>query len=185
MSVAVSFSTQRNAEMLSFEPSRIPAWLAPVCDERVRLPLRQLVRLGQPTRHRGCVPISNGSAQHRESQPVDLEEDDSRPVGSLRATLPACDPLNHLDRVRVVVVRAEDHLEHDADRRDDQCREQGPAEVVDVVGVVDEVAAHLQHQRVEHEHEDETERDGEGESQRGEEGREDRVQRGDDERHEE
>ena len=32
--VAVSFSTQRKAEMSSFEPSRIPAWLAPVCEER-------------------------------------------------------------------------------------------------------------------------------------------------------
>ena len=32
--VAVSFSTQRNAGMSSFDPSRIPAWLAPVCDER-------------------------------------------------------------------------------------------------------------------------------------------------------
>ncbi len=30
----VSFSTQRKAGMFSFEPSRIPAWLAPVCDER-------------------------------------------------------------------------------------------------------------------------------------------------------
>jgi hypothetical protein len=29
-----SFSTQRNAGMSSFEPSRMPAWLAPVCDER-------------------------------------------------------------------------------------------------------------------------------------------------------
>ncbi len=34
ISVAVSFSTQRNAGMSSFEPSRIPAWLAPVCDDR-------------------------------------------------------------------------------------------------------------------------------------------------------
>ena len=32
--VAVSFSTHRNAEMSSFDPSRIPAWLAPVCEER-------------------------------------------------------------------------------------------------------------------------------------------------------
>ncbi len=32
--VPVSFSTQRNAGMSSFEPSRIPAWLAPVCEER-------------------------------------------------------------------------------------------------------------------------------------------------------
>ena len=34
MSVAVSFSTQRKAGMFSFEPRRMPAWLAPVCDER-------------------------------------------------------------------------------------------------------------------------------------------------------
>ena len=32
--VPVSFSTQRNAEMSSLDPSRIPAWLAPVCEER-------------------------------------------------------------------------------------------------------------------------------------------------------
>ncbi len=30
----VSFSTQRKAGMSSFEPSRIPAWLAPVWEER-------------------------------------------------------------------------------------------------------------------------------------------------------
>ena len=29
-----SFSTQRKAGMSSLEPSRIPAWLAPVWDER-------------------------------------------------------------------------------------------------------------------------------------------------------
>ena len=34
ISVPVSFSTHRNAGMFSFEPSRIPAWLAPVCEER-------------------------------------------------------------------------------------------------------------------------------------------------------
>ena len=34
ISVAVSFSTQRKAEMSSFEPSKIPAWLAPVCEDR-------------------------------------------------------------------------------------------------------------------------------------------------------
>ncbi len=33
-SFADSFTTQRKAGMFSFEPSRIPAWLAPVCDER-------------------------------------------------------------------------------------------------------------------------------------------------------
>jgi hypothetical protein len=30
----VSFSTQRKAGMSSLEPRRIPAWLAPVCEDR-------------------------------------------------------------------------------------------------------------------------------------------------------
>ena len=30
----VCFSTQRKAGMSWFEPSRMPAWLAPVCDDR-------------------------------------------------------------------------------------------------------------------------------------------------------
>ena len=34
MSRPVSFSTQRKAGMSWFEPSRMPAWLAPVCEER-------------------------------------------------------------------------------------------------------------------------------------------------------
>ncbi len=34
ISLPVSFSTQRNAGMSWFEPSRMPAWLAPVWDER-------------------------------------------------------------------------------------------------------------------------------------------------------
>jgi hypothetical protein len=33
-SVPVSFSTHRKAGMSSLEPSRIPAWLAPVWEER-------------------------------------------------------------------------------------------------------------------------------------------------------
>ena len=129
----------------------------------VGFPLREVMSLlGEPACHRRRVPVSHGPAQHRESQPVDLEEDDPRPVGSLRASLPARDPLDDLERVRVVVVRAEDHLEHDADRGDDQRREQGPAEVVDDVGAVDEIASQLQHERVEHEDEDEAERNREG-----------------------
>ena len=34
ISLPVSFSTQRKAGMFALEPSRIPAWLAPVCEER-------------------------------------------------------------------------------------------------------------------------------------------------------
>ena len=34
ISLPVSFSTHRNAGMFSFDPSRMPAWLAPVWEER-------------------------------------------------------------------------------------------------------------------------------------------------------
>ena len=118
--------------------------------------------LGEPACHRRRVPVSHGPAKHRESQPVDLEEDDPRPVGAFRASLPARDPLDDLERVRVVVVRAEDHLEHDADRGDDQRGEQRPAEAVDDVGAVDEIASDFEDERVEHEDEDEAERNREG-----------------------
>ena len=49
--VPVSFSTQRNAGMSSFEPSRIPAWLAPVWEERS----------GSHSRRR-CVPSASQRA---------------------------------------------------------------------------------------------------------------------------
>ena len=141
--------------------------------------------LGEPACHRRRVPVSYGPAQHRECQPVDLEEDDPRPVGAFRASLPARDPLNDFERVRVVVVRAENHLEHEADGGDDERGEQRPAEAVDDVGAVDEIASDFQHDRVEHEDEDEAERNREGKPQRGEQGRQDRVQGGNDQRHEE
>ena len=76
----VSFSTQRNAGMFSFEPRRIPAWLAPVCDE-VGLPLEEAVGVvGEPARHRGSVPVPHRPLEHGLGEPVDLEEEDPRLV---------------------------------------------------------------------------------------------------------
>ena len=141
--------------------------------------------LGEPACHRRRVPVSHGPAKDRESQPVDLEEDDPRPVRAFRASLASRDPLNDFQRVRVVVVRAEDHLEHEADGGDDERGEQRPAEAVDDVGAVDEIASDLQHDRVEHEDEDEAERNREGKPQCGEHGWQDRVQGRNDQRHEE
>ena len=61
--VAVSFSTQRKAEMSSFEPSRIPAWLAPVCEERsVSHSARRCVLFGQPASHGRGVAVTHRPA---------------------------------------------------------------------------------------------------------------------------
>ena len=54
---------------------------------------------------------------------------------SIALALAPRDPLDDAERVRVVVVRPEDHLEDDADGRGDERREQRPAEVVDLDGV--------------------------------------------------
>ena len=68
ISVAVSFSTQRKAEMSSLDPSRIPAWLAPVCEERsVSHSARRCVSLASQRAMVGALPSriarrSTGSA---------------------------------------------------------------------------------------------------------------------------
>ena len=85
ISVPVSFSTQRNAEMSSLEPSRIPAWLAPVCEERsVSHSVRRCVSVGQPAGHGRGVAVAHRPAQHGQREPVDLEEDDPGDVGAWR-----------------------------------------------------------------------------------------------------
>ena len=87
ISVPVSFSTQRKAGMSSLDPSRIPAWLAPVCEERsVSHSVRPVRVVGQPARHRRGVAVAHRAAQHRQRQPVDLEEHDPGDVG--RAMMP-------------------------------------------------------------------------------------------------
>ena len=82
MSAARSFSTQRNAGMSSFEPSRIPAWDAPVCDERSVSHSASACAAGrEPARHRRRMAVAHGALQDGQREPVDLEEDDARAVG--------------------------------------------------------------------------------------------------------
>ena len=130
VSMPLSLSTQRNAGMSSLEPSRIPAWLAPVCEER---------SVSHPAAHACLRRPSGPCAAHsrpaspsgaREREPVDLEVDDPGHVGSGCAALAFGDALDDLQRVGVVVVRPEDHFEEDADSGDQERREQRPAEVV-------------------------------------------------------
>ena len=65
--------------------------------------------------------------------------------------------LDDLQRVGVVVVRAEDDGEHDAHGGRDECSEQRPAEVVDRDRLRPDLRRQLKHERVEDEHEHEPE----------------------------
>ncbi len=95
------------------------------------------------------------------------------------AALTAGDPLDDSQRVRVVVVRSEDHLEDDAHGCDQERRQQRPAEVVHREGVLQQIRRELKHDGVEHQHEQESEREHERQPQRREQRREQRVQDGD------
>ena len=143
----------------------------------IRLPLGEPVRpLGDPARHGGGVAVPHRPAEDREREPVDLEVDDPRHVGPVRATLAAGDSLDDLERVRVVVVRPEDRLEDDAHGGDDERREERPAEAVHDEGVLEDVRRELQHERVHSQDQQKAEGQHEGQPKRGDERREDRVQ---------
>ncbi len=168
--------------MSSFDPSRIPAWLAPVCEERsVSHSARRCV-VGQPAGHGRCVAVAHRPAQHGQREPVDLEEDDPGDVGAGDDALPARDPLRDPDRGHVV--RAENDGEHDAHRRDHERRKQRPAEAVDPEHPLGHVGGDEEDDGVRDQHEQEAEHERERQAQRGEQRRDDRVQRRDDHRDE-
>ena len=51
----------------------------PGLGRQIGLPLEQVVRvLGEPARHVRCVPVAHRAPQHRQREPVDLQEDDPR-----------------------------------------------------------------------------------------------------------
>ena len=169
--------------MSSFEPSRIPAWLAPVCEDRSVSHSRQTVRVvGQPARHGRSVAVAHRPPQHRQCEPVDLEEHDPGDVGLGDHALPARDPLRDPDRRRVV--RADEDGQHDAHGGDHERGEQRPAEAVDTEHAVGQGVGREQDAGVREQHQQEAEDERERQSQGGEHGRDDRVQRRHDRRHE-
>ena len=169
--------------MSSFDPRRIPAWLAPGLRREIRLPLRQAVRVvRQPARHRRGVAVAHRAEQHRQREPVDLEEDQPWNVAAVDDALPARDALRDPHRVRVV--RTEEHREHDAHGGDDERSEKRPAEVVDREHPVGDVGDDEEDQGVRDQHEQEAEDERERQPKSCEHGRDDRVQGRDDRRHE-
>ena len=91
----------------------------------IRLPLRQRVAaLDEPAGHVRRVPVTHRPLQDGQREAVDLEVDDPRRVCLDALARALRDPLDHAQRVGVVVVRPEDDVEHDGHRR----RDEGDAE---------------------------------------------------------
>ena len=142
----------------------------------VGLPLREPVAvLGDPAGEVGSAAVAHRVTEDRQREPVDLEEDDPGSVGFGLDALPPCHPPDHADGVGVVVVGAEDHLEHHGDRRDHQRGQQRVAERVDA-DLVDHGLGELQDQRVGDQHQQEADDEHERQPQRRQQRRDERVE---------
>ena len=83
----------------------------------IRLPLGQRVAaLDEPAGHVRRVAVAHRALQHGQREAVDLEVDDPRRVRLDELVRALRDPLDHAQRVGVVVVRPEDDVEHDRRR---------------------------------------------------------------------
>ena len=171
--------------MSSFEPEQDPGLGGARLRGEVGLPLDEHVRaLPEPARHGRRMPVAHGPLQHRQREPVDLEEDDPRRVGHDPLARAPRDSLHDAQRVDVVVVRPEQHREDDADcGRGEGDAERRP-EGVDRETRAD-AARQEQHPGVEEQHEKEAEQGGEREPQRSDERRQHRIEQGDDRRRDE
>ena len=173
--------------MSSFEPSRMPAWLAPVWEERSGShSVSRCEPSREPARHRRRVAVPHRAAKHGQREPVDLEEDDPRQVGLLDRA-PWRRAIRRATRSVYVSssLRPEDDVEDDADRRDDERREERPPEVVDADDAVGQLRRSQQHERIRDEDEQEAGDERERQPEGCQEGRHDRVQHRQDRRHDE
>ena len=107
----------------------------------VGLPLDEPVRARrEPAGHLRSVSVAERPLQHGKGEAVDLDEDDARPVGAYLLARPSGHPLDHAQRVRVVVVDPERDLEDERGGGRDESARERPAEVVHGDGVLDRVA---------------------------------------------
>ena len=104
----------------------------------------------QPACHLRRVAVAHRALQHRPREPVDLQVDDAGDVGHLPPLGAPRDALRHAQGVDVVVVGAQEHLEHHGDGGGHQRDEQRPEEPVHLEGVVGEVRRDQDHPRVQH-----------------------------------
>ena len=143
---------------------------------QVGLPLGQpMCLLRQPAGHVGRASRTHRPLQHREREPVDLEKDDPRSVGLHPLSRATGNSLSHPQRVRVVVVRAEEGVQADPDRRREQGNPDRRPERLDVEVTGDAVGSE-EHERVDHQQEREAGEEHERQPQRRDDGRQDGVQ---------
>ena len=115
----------------------------------IGLPLDELVRARrEPARHLRGVAVAKRSLEHRVGKAVDLDEDDARPVGVHLLARASSHPLDHAQRVRVVVVDAEGDLEYERRRGGGECTRERPAECVDHDGVADRAGSEPEDGRI-------------------------------------
>ncbi len=165
-------------------PSRIPAWLAPVCEERSgSQPISRWLPLLHPARHDRRRAVADRAPEDRQREAVDLEVDDARGVRAMRAARPPRDAPGHAVGVRRVVVDPRDHPRGGADRRGDERHEQRRAEAVDVEPIGLDVGGHEQHGRVGGQHGEEPQPHRERQPECGQQRRHERVEQRDERRH--
>ena len=141
----------------------------------VGLPLDEAVRRRrEPARHVRRVSVAHRALQDGLREPVDLEVEDPRHLGLLSIGRLAGDAVHDAERVGVVVVRAEDHLQDGRQGGDHERAEERPAEAVDLEAAVD-ASDEEKRERIGGEHEEEGERDRVGQPERGDHRRDDRV----------
>ena len=113
--------------MSSFEPSRIPAWLAPVCEERsVSHSASRCVPSSTQRAIVGALPSRIARCSTGRARPSISRKTIPGASVTVRLARAPGDPLDHAERVGVVVVRAEDDVEHDRHRRRRRRRPRAP-----------------------------------------------------------
>ena len=119
-----------------------------------------MVAVRDPAGHVRRIAVAQRALEDRERQAVDLEVDDSRDLGLDPLAGAPRDPLDDPEGVRVVVVRAEDDVEHDRDRRGDE--RGGSAHQKLLTSIASSVSrdAAISMKRVEHQHDQEAENEG-------------------------
>ena len=125
------------------------------------------------------VAVPHRSPQNWQRESVDLQEDDPRHIGLHLFALSARNAPDHPQHVGVVVVGAEDHLEDDARRSDDERGQQRPTERIDL----DRIRVDLRREQKDHgiqdQHRDEADRERERQPQGRHERRQHGVEHGD------
>ena len=147
---------------------------------QIGLPLDEPVRAGgEPARHLRRVPVTNRPPEHGEREAVDLDEDDAGRVGANLFARTSSHPLDHTQRVHVVVVDAEGDLQDERCGGGGEGAHERPAERVDRDRVGHRIGGEPEECGVQREHEQEAADDRERQPNPSESGDGQRVQDGD------